>query len=174
MARLGEPERQRRYLSLLQQHSAALPWLDVIVVIGSLASGQADGTSDVDLLIGVHDHAFDRAWRDRARLRVTGAVRSWDHWLDEANGAGTHKWLSADFVLVEALIAVPASGIRLAPPWHVLAGDPHVADRWPTRPPISRDELRAGADALHPVEAAYDEFKARLRISEDHDMPRDG
>jgi hypothetical protein len=169
LARLGEPERQRRYLDQLEQHSAALPWVSVVIVIGSLASGQADGISDVDLLIGVHHHAFDQAWTNRARLRVTGAVRNWDHWLDEAGGAGTHKWLSADFVLVEALIAVPASGVRLAPPWRVLAGDPQLADRWPARPPISRDELRGGADTLHPVEAAYDEFKARLRGSEDHD-----
>jgi hypothetical protein len=163
MARLGEPERQQRFLDRLRRRVADLPWVAAVVVIGSLASDLADGVSDVDLLVGVHDGAFDQAWRNRDRLRVTGAVHNWDHWLDEPNGAGTHKWLTSDIVLVEALIGVPASGIRLAPPWRVLAGDPRVADRGPARPPISRTE--AGPGALHPVEVAYDDFKERLRRS---------
>ena len=163
MVRLGEPERQRRFLDQLQQHISTLPWVYAVIVIGSLAAGRADGASDIDLLVGVRNGAFSQAWPSRADLRVTGTVLSWDHWLDERRHAGTHKWLTADFVLVEALIAVPASGVRLAPPWRVLAGDPRVADRWPPRPPISRDELRSSPGDLHPVEVAYDEFKARLR-----------
>jgi len=165
MAGPGRPERQLRYLERLRQEATALPWAAVVVVIGSLASDRADGVSDVDLLVGVHDGAFAEAWRDRDRLRVTGALYSWDHWLDEPQGAGVHKWLSADAVLVEVLIGVPTSGIRLAPPWRVLAGHPRVAGRWPPRPPISPAELNGPTDGLHPVQLAYDDFKVRLRAS---------
>lgn len=161
MALAGEPERQQRYLDLLRQRVAELAWVDVVVVIGSLADGRADAVSDVDLLVGVHEGAFAAAWRDRERLRVTGALYSWDHWHDGSKGV--HKWLTTDAVLVEVLLGEPTSGIRLAPPWRVLAGDPGVAGRWPARPPITRAELRAGTDGLHPVEVAYDDFKTRLR-----------
>jgi hypothetical protein len=163
VTRLGEPDRQRRFLDRLRQEVTALPWVEVVVVIGSLASDSADAVSDVDLLVGVHDGAFDEAWRERARLRVTGAVHSWDHRFDGSTGAGTHKWVSADIVLVEALIGVPTGGIRLAPPWRVLAGDHRAADRWPARPPVPRGGPGGRAEDLHPVELAYDDFKTRLR-----------
>ncbi|WP_203930801.1 nucleotidyltransferase domain-containing protein [Virgisporangium ochraceum] len=165
VAALGRPERQQRYLDLLRERVTALPWVEVVVVIGSLASGRADGVSDVDLLVGVHKGAFAAAWRDRERLRVTGALYGWDHWHDGSKGAGTHKWLTADAVLVEVLLGEATSGIRLAPPWRVLAGDPGAAGRWPPRPPIPRSELSGSTDGLHPVEVAYDDFKARLRAS---------
>jgi hypothetical protein len=165
MAALGEPERQQRYLNLLREQVTALPWVEVVVVIGSLASDRGDAVSDVDLLVGVRERAFDAAWRERERLRVTGTLCCWDHRYDGAAGAGTHKWLSADAVLVEVLIGVSTSGIRLAPPWRVLAGDPRAAERWPARPPVRRAEVAGGTAGLHPVEAAYDEFKTRLRAS---------
>jgi hypothetical protein len=163
MATLGEPMRQHRFLTALQRHVPALPWIDAVLVIGSLAAGGGDGASDVDLLVCLRDGTFDLAWRHRHDLHATGAVLDWDHWLNQANAAGTHKWLTADFVLVETLIAEPSSGVRLAPSWRVLAGDQAAGRRWPPRPPISAAELRADPEQLHPIEAAYDRFKRDLR-----------
>lgn len=77
-----------------------LPWANAVIVIGSLAAGRADGASDIDMLIGGPDRAFPQAWTSRTMLRVSGAVLSWDHWPDEGGHAGTHKWLTPDFVLV--------------------------------------------------------------------------
>jgi Nucleotidyltransferase domain len=160
---LGEPIRQRRYLTELQRRVPVLPWVDAVVVIGSLAADRADGASDVDLLICLRGGAFDEAWRHRDDLHATGAVLAWDHWLDPGGQAGTHKWLTLDFVLVETLIAEPTSPVRLAPPWHVLAGNPAAAERWPARGPISPTEVQTRVERLHPAELAYDLFKQRLR-----------
>ncbi len=160
---LGEPIRQRRYLTALQRRVPKLPWIDAVVVIGSLAAGRADGASDVDLLICLRTGEFDAAWRQRTELHATGAVLSWDHRVDPAGRAGTHKWLTLDFVLVETLIAEPTSAVRLARPWRLLAGDPAAADRWPARPAISRAEVQARLEPVHPVELAYDVFKQHFR-----------
>jgi hypothetical protein len=62
--------------------------------------------------------------------------------------------------LVECLLAAPTSGVRLAPPYRVVAGDPGLAGRFTARPPIQRAEL--GQD-VHPVERAYDQLKEVLR-----------
>jgi Nucleotidyltransferase domain len=165
LAGLGHPERQRAFLDRLQRQTAALPWAAAVVVIGSLASGRADAASDVDLLVAVSDNAFGHAWQRRHDLHVTGAVVEWDHWYDEHRRAGTHKWVTSDVVLVEALIATATSSVRLAQPWRLLIGDVSALNNWPTRPPITRNELVAGAQKLHRVEAAFDQLKAELRAA---------
>ena len=43
----------------------------------------------------------------------------------------------------------------------VVAGDPEAASRLTQRPAIERTEM--GVAEVHPVEAAYDEFKSRIR-----------
>ena len=107
----------------------------------------------------VRDGDFATAWRQRTALQVTGAVVWWDqHLLPDR--MGTHKWITNDLVLVECLLAAPDSGVRLAAPYRVVAGDLGLAERFTARPPIQRAEL--GLD-IHPVERAYDQLKEVIR-----------
>jgi hypothetical protein len=66
-------------------------------------------------------------------------------------------------VLVECLLATPASGVRLAEPAAVLAGDRGLLDRFPRRPPVTRAEMAAHRVDVHPVERAYDQLKETVR-----------
>ncbi len=68
-----------------------------------------------------------------------------------------------DLVLVECLLATASSGVRLAEPAAVLAGDRGLLDRFPRRPPVTRAEMAAHPLDLHPVERAYDQLKEAVR-----------
>jgi hypothetical protein len=103
---------------------------------------------------------FEDAWQLRHELHGTGSLACWDGRRQAE--AAAHKWVTADLVLVEALFAGPDSGVRLAPPWRVVAGDPDLALRFTPRPPIQRTEM--GSD-VHPVERAFDELKVALRAA---------
>jgi hypothetical protein len=161
-ARSGQtrsPLRQLATLAALVEHTSASSVLDGAILLGSFAHGTPDAASDLDLLVCVRDGDFATAWRQRTALQVTGAVVWWDqHLLPDR--MGTHKWITNDLVLVECLLAAPDSGVRLAPPYRVVAGDPGLAERFTARPPIQRAEL--GLD-IHPVERAYDQLKEVIR-----------
>jgi predicted nucleotidyltransferase len=157
----GEPLRQERTLAALADRCARIEALEGAIVVGSFADGRADALSDIDLLLCVRPGRFDEAWASRDRLHVTGALAAWDDRRGGFPEVGAHRWVTADIVLVEALIATPGSGVLLAPPWRVLAGPADLPDLFPQRPPIDRGtELRA---ASHPVERAFDTLKLALR-----------
>lgn len=65
----------------------------------------------------------------------------------------------------ECLLTTVSSGVELADPAVVVAGDPGLLDRFPRRPPISRAELEEHPLELHPVERTYDQFKAAARAA---------
>jgi hypothetical protein len=155
----GRPLRQLPTLAALLEHIAAAVSLDGAILLGSFAGGTPDAASDLDLIVCVGEGYFATAWQDRAAMRVTGAMVWWDQDL-VSDRMGTHKWITDDLVLVECLLAAPASGVRLATPHRVVVGDPALAERFVARPPIERAEL--GAD-VHPVERAYDQLKQVIR-----------
>jgi hypothetical protein len=151
--------RQAATLAALLEHITASSPLDGAILLGSFAHGAPDPVSDLDLLVCVRDGHFATAWRQRTALRATGAIVWWDqHLIPDRIGA--HKWVTNDLVMVECLLAAPDSGVRLAPPYRVVAGDPGLAERFTPRPPIQRAEM--GLD-LHPVERAYDRLKEVIR-----------
>ena len=158
---VGTPDRQRTTLLKIADAASRTTWLDALLVVGSLADGAADALSDIDLLVIVHEGAFDQAWAERETLRVTGTLCAWDQHKDQDAEVAAHRWLTPDLVLVEALIATPASGVRLADPWELVAGRSDAPAGLTRRPPIARSEL--DATQPHPVEMAYDEFKSRVR-----------
>jgi hypothetical protein len=146
-------------LRKISQAVADRPWLDGLLVVGSLADDAADALSDIDLLVIIREKHFDQAWNERADLHGgESPLFAWDHRPDDASEIAAHRWLTSDLVLVEALIATPSSGLRLAPPWVLVAGDAHCHALLAPRPPIERSEMD-GAPEAHPVETAYDEFK---------------
>jgi hypothetical protein len=155
----SSPLRQSATLAALLEHVTASSMLDGAILLGSFARGTPDAVSDLDLLVCVRDGHFAAAWRQRTALQVTGAMVWWDQHL-VPDRVGAHKWVTNDLVLVECLLAAPNSGVRLAPPYRVVAGDPGLAERFTTRPPIQRTEL--GLD-IHPVERAYDQLKEVIR-----------
>jgi hypothetical protein len=158
--RLGIPARQERTLAALIERIAGSPWLDGAILVGSMAAGRADAISDVDLIVSVRAGAFESAWQDRHQLRAAGAILWWDVAPEPEREVAAHKWLTDDLVLVEALFAGPTSGVRLAPPWRVVAGDAALPDRFDRRPPIQRTEM---GENVHPVERTFDDLKATLR-----------
>lgn len=134
------------------------PALEGALLIGSLATGAGDDMSDVDLFVIARDGAFADAWSRRCELH-DDVVGHWDHRDPDMPAAGAHKFLTRDLVLVECLIAEPASGVRLAEPNAVVAGPADLAERIPSRPPIERAEMTGG----HPIEDASDALKAAIR-----------
>jgi hypothetical protein len=158
---VGTPDRQRATLRKIADAVARTAWLDALLVVGSLADGAADALSDIDLLVIVREGQFKQAWAERGTLRVTGTLCAWDQQLDQDAEVAAHRWLTTDLVLVEGLIATPSSGVRLAEPWELVVGRRDTPTDLMHRPPIERTEM--GATEPHPVEAAYDDFKSRVR-----------
>jgi hypothetical protein len=155
----SSPLRQLTTLTALLEHITASSVLDGAVLLGSFAHGTPDAASDLDLIVCVRDGHFATAWRQRTALQVTGAMVWWDQHL-VPDRVGAHKWVTNDLVLVECLLAAPDSGVRLASPYRVVAGEPGLAEWFTARPPIQRAEL--GID-VHPVERAYDQLKEVIR-----------
>ena len=156
----GTPERQRATLAEIAKTIARTAWLDALLVVGSLANGEADALSDIDLLVIVREGQFDQAWAAREEVRVTGTLCAWDQRNDNAEVAA-HRWLTTDLVLVEALFATASSGVRLAEPRDLVAGRSAAPAELAQRPRIHRSER--GRTEPHPVEAAYDVFKSKVR-----------
>jgi predicted nucleotidyltransferase len=105
--------------------------IDGVIAIGSVATGDLDELSDVDVLAVVAPGAFEAVWAERHRLAgellVTWRPRSQPRpqleWMN---------WLTRDLVKVECGVVDPAAGGKaLAEPFAVLLGDPSLADRFP-------------------------------------------
>jgi hypothetical protein len=91
---------------------------------------------------------------------ATGALVCWND-RDGDQQFGVYRWVTADIVLVEALFAVPGTGLRPAMPWKVISGDASMTRLFPSRLPIDRAEFDvAGA---HPIDLAFDQLKPALR-----------
>lgn len=161
MIELPPPARQRRLVAQLKDAIGSMLGVDGAVLIGSLAAGTADALSDVDVFICVTPGQFDIAWSSRRRLHLDGSIVDWDERQRQRSEIGTHRWVTRDVVLVEALFATPAIGARLAPPWTLLVGDAELADRYPHGPPIDRSEFDT-TDA-HPIDLAFESLKTALR-----------
>jgi hypothetical protein len=161
LAGVPHPVPARHYACLreLLSRTGNDPAVRAVILVGSLAAGSADALSDVDLLLVTGDD-FGSAWRGRHRLHAPDAVVCWDQTSPDTPGVGVHRWVGTDAILVEALMFAPESGVRVADPALVLAGDAELASRLPRRPPIDRGEMTG---ASNPIEAAYDTFKALCR-----------
>jgi hypothetical protein len=132
----GAPVRQKSALAAITLGLTDAEEVLGALLVGSMAAGTADAASDIDLIICVHPGRFDAAWRRREDLHVTGAVVSWDDDREVGREIGIHRWVTSDMVLVEAMFTSPGSGVRLAKPWKVIAGDSNVAARFPPHPLI--------------------------------------
>jgi hypothetical protein len=158
---LGSPHRQQAALAAITRQLASAADVLGALVVGSLAAGSADAASDIDLIICTRPGRFAGAWARRHELHATGALVSWDDQSPITTEIAAHRWVTPDLVLVEALFAAPGSGVRLAQPWTLIAGEPEVTAAFPARPPIDRSEMNR--HAAHPVDQAFDDLKVALR-----------
>lgn len=138
------------------------PYLQGVLLIGSLASGNADHMSDLDVVLVAAEGEFSTAWNAREKFHGSDVFASWDSLEPGGVAAGTHKWLTKDLVLVECVIAEPKH-FRLAEPYLVAVGRAEVAHIFPPRAPVQRSEMTEAG--LHPVEVAYDRLKSAIRSS---------
>lgn len=146
-------------------HTCSGRW--ALGVLGSLAAGTADAVSDVDAALLVDDGAFDDAWARRAELSGTDALAAWDQPdRDEPDRAvRVRRWLTADAVLVELLVAEADAGVRLSDPLVLLGGDGELLEDV-ERGGAVRSEVTVAPDA--DPEAAYDRLSATVRAWRHH------
>ena len=122
--------------------------LEGAIVIGSFAAGTADGR-------------FEKAWAARRELEGAEALVAWDDTDPADPEIGARKWLTRDIVLVECLVATPASGVKLAEPFRVVAGGDALPCSLARRPPIACEDVDAfardleAASRIQGVERAY-------------------
>jgi hypothetical protein len=158
-------EGMRQWPHLVQLASAAekSPFLGVVLV-GSFARGDADDLSDVDFVAFADEGGFEAAWAERHRLHHADAA-CWDYpRLPGDRDVAGHRWLTADFVLFDGLIATP-SGTRVADPMQLLAGDESLRRQIVKREPITAAEQDERKDeiTLHEIERLYGELKLAIR-----------
>jgi hypothetical protein len=133
--------RQWPALERLRAHVELSPARAGMIQVGSFAHGEVDPLSDLDVVLVVPEGGFDAAWAAREDLHGDSALVCWDQRDPGLDQAGAHKWVTRDLVLVECLLATVASGVRLARPAVVVAGDAGFVERFPGRAPISSDEI---------------------------------
>jgi len=160
---VGTSSRQHRTLEAIAKRLDALPEVRGALVVGSLAAGTADAASDVDLFVCAAPGQFGGAWARRNELHVTGALVCWDEGWHPGTQVAVHRWVTDDMVLVEALFSAEGSGVQLAEPWRVVAGDPDVVASFVPRQPIDRAEF--DREAAHPLDRAFEDLKRALRVA---------
>jgi predicted nucleotidyltransferase len=129
-------------------------------LLGSMARGEADALSDVDLLLVTAAGAFESAWARRHELS-DGALVAWEKGDRRLTGVAGHAWITPQLVFVECLVAEPASEVRLAEPFVPIVGEDAVFDGVGRRPPIDRSEMTL--ERPHEVDAAYEALKDAIR-----------
>jgi hypothetical protein len=154
--------RQWPHIRELAKAAARPPFVGA-VLLGSFARGDADELSDVDFIVFAAEGSFAEAWERRHSLHREDA-HCWDYARPPGDrDVAAHRWLTADFVLFDGLLATP-SGTRVADPMHVLVGGRALTRQLVKRDPITFDEQqRRDEIELNPVERLYGELKLALR-----------
>jgi hypothetical protein len=164
---MSDRERLRQWPSVVQLANAAEGWPFLgVVLVGSFARGDADALSDVDFVVFAAEDGFEAAWEARHRLHHPDAA-CWDYPRPPGDrDVAGHRWLTADFVLFDGLIATP-SATRVADPMHLLSGGETLRRQIVWRDPITVGEQEERKDeiTLHEIERLYGELKLAIRAN---------
>jgi hypothetical protein len=155
--------RQWPHIGELAEAAVVPPFLGA-VLLGSFARDAADDLSDVDFVVFAAEGSFAEAWERRHSLHRDD-VYCWDYERPPGDrDVAAHRWLTADFVLFDGLLATP-SGTRIANPARVLAGGTALERQLVKRAPITAEEREQRRDEIeqHPIERLYGELKLALR-----------
>src|SRR3954447_9196557 len=126
-----------------------------VLLVGSLARGEGDAISDLDMIAVACAGKWQAAW-DARHLLSSGALVTFDRAGDRP-GVAAHNWLTPALAKVECVIAEPVEGgMRLYGDPVVLHGAPDVADRFERKPPLTRQEVDAYSDELREQSAIPD------------------
>ena len=126
-----QASRQWATLEETVRRASEIEELDGVIAIGSIARGNPDELSDIDLLAVVAPGAFETAWAQRHRL-PGDPLLTWEPRYVPKPQLRWTTWLTRDLVKVECGFVDPASGSKeLAEPFAVLLGDGSLADRFP-------------------------------------------
>ena len=131
------------------------------VIVGSVATGQADAMSDVDVFILVETGAFPVAWGRRHELHDDAVVACWDTGGNGVSRAG-HKWLTWDLTYMDCAVAEPEA-VRLAGPFVFAAGRRAFLSRLEADPVPQQQERAWKSGGPKPVAVAYAELKDAVR-----------
>jgi Nucleotidyltransferase domain len=127
----AQASRQWATLEETVRRASEIEALDGLIAIGSIARGDPDELSDIDLLAVVASGEFETAWAQRDRL-AADPLAAWEPRFVPRPQLKWTTWLTRDLVKVECGFVDPASGSKeLAEPFAVLLGDRSLADRFP-------------------------------------------
>jgi hypothetical protein len=136
------------------------------LLIGSLARGEGDAISDVDLVAVARPGRWSDAW-DRRSVLSAGALVTFDRSEGKAGIAG-HSWITPSLVKVECLITEPGR-TRIAGTVVVVMGEDNLLDGFERSLPFTSDEMDdyaadlREANAISDIECAYGDLIALLR-----------
>jgi hypothetical protein len=145
-------------------NAGAVPPFVGLVLLGSFVRGEADDLSDIDFIVFASEDHFPQAWEQRHTLHPDDAC-CWDYPRPpDGREVAAHRWLTADFVLFDGLLATPF-GTRIADPMHVLVGGDVLSRQLSKREPITAEERNRRKDeiTLHEIEQLYGRLKLALR-----------
>jgi predicted nucleotidyltransferase len=138
------------------------------LLLGSLARGEGDAISDVDLAAVSQPGKWQDAW-DARHLLSAGALVTFDR-LGDRSGVAGHSWLTPTLVKVECLVTEPdESGMRLAGEVVVLLGAEDLVEQFERKPAFTQQEIDAYAaelrehERLSDIERAYGDLITLLR-----------
>ena len=152
----------------LQRVEAHPDIFDGVLLLGSLARGEGDAISDVDMIAVTRPGKWQAGWEAR-HLLSAGALVTFDRPGDRP-GVAAHNWLTPDLAKVECLIAEPLEGgLRLYGDPVVLHGAHDLPHKFERKPPLTRLEIEAYSDelreqnAIPDIERAYGDLIRLLR-----------
>jgi hypothetical protein len=152
----------------LERVEASPDVFDGVLLLGSLARGEGDAISDLDMIAVTGAGKWDAGWEMR-HLLSSGALVTFDRPGDRP-GVAAHNWLTPALAKVECLIAEPVEGgLRLYGDSVVLHGAPDLPDKFERKPPLTQQEIEAYSDelreqnAIPEVERAYGDLIRLLR-----------
>jgi hypothetical protein len=137
------------------------------LLLGSLARGEGDAISDVDLVAVTHPDRWHEAWAARHALSADALV-TFDRFEERRPEIGGHSWLTSSLIKVECLVSAPGR-MRLRGDAVVVVGDNNLLDVFEKAPSFTRQEIddyAAGlreTNAISDIERAYGDLIELLR-----------
>lgn len=139
-----------------------------VLLLGSLARGEGDAISDLDLIAVTGAGRWQAGWEARHQLS-SGALVTFDRPGDRP-AVAAHNWLTPALAKVECVIAEPVEGgMRLYGDPIVLFGPYGLPDKFERKPPLTRQEIEDYSDelreqnAIPEIERAYGDLIRLLR-----------
>jgi len=155
-------------VQVMQRVGARPDIFDGVLLTGSLARGEGDAISDLDMIAVAGAGKWQAGWEARHALS-SGALVTFDRPGDRP-AVAAHNWLTSALTKVECLIAEPVEGgMRLYGEPVVVHGANDLPDKFERRPPLTPQEIEDYSNELREqnaiveIERAYGDLIRLLR-----------